>query len=139
MEKPSPEMFLANTGVEEDEAQWFYTEFLSDVENDRRDEVLARVFFPVTVTVSEGVFTAENAETLAPYYDEIFTEGLWEQIMINQYTKERADLFYSDGLIGAAGGHVWMVALEEGLAVMTVQNPEGGSIRPVGGIGISAG
>jgi len=136
--KPSAEEFFQQTGVEEDKAQQFFAEFSSDVENDRREEVLAQISYPVTVTLSEGVFTAEDAEALAPYYEEIFTQGLWEQIMIHRYTLERADLFYNDGLIGAAGGFVWMVALEDGLAVMTVQNPEGGSIRPAGGFGISA-
>ena len=74
---------------------------------------------------------------MLPYYEEIFTEGLWEQIMINRYTQERSDLFASDGLIGAAGGSIWMAALEDGMAVMTIQNPEGGSLRPTGGIRIS--
>lgn len=136
---PSPEDFLRMTGVEETEAQQFYAEFLNDVENDERAEVLERILYPVTVTVPEGVFTAESAEEVLPYYEEIFTEGLWEQIMINQYTKERSDLFATDGLIGAAGGSIWMAALEDGMAVMTIQNPEGGSLRPTGGIGISEG
>lgn len=136
---PSPEDFLRMTGVEETEAQQFYAEFLNDVENDECAEVLERILYPVTVTVPEGVFTAESAEEVLPYYEEIFTEGLWEQIMINQYTKERSDLFATDGLIGAAGGSIWMAALEDGMAVMTIQNPEGGSLRPAGGIGISEG
>lgn len=136
---PSPEEFLQMTGVEESEAQQFFADFLRNVENDSRAEVLERILYPVTVTVPEGIFTAESAEKVLPYYDEIFTEGLREQIMINQYTKERSDLFASDGLIGAAGGHIWLAPLEDGLAVMTVQNPEGGSLRPAGGIGISEG
>lgn len=137
LNQPSPEDFLRMTGVAESEAQQFFADFSEDVENDRREEVLERILYPVTVTVGAGVFTAETPEEVLPYYEELFTDGLREQIRINRYTKERSDLFAADGLIGAAGGHIWMAAPEEGLAVLTVQNPEGGSLRPADGIGIS--
>ena len=45
----------------------------------------------------------------------------------------------NDGLIGAAGGAVWMAPLEDGIRIFTVQNAEGWSIRPVGEPGITAG
>lgn len=133
------DLFLLTTGVREAAAQKFYTEFLSAVENEDRTDVLAKICYPVTVIVPEGSFTAEDQDALLPYYDEIFTEGLWEQINENRYTKEWADLFYNDGMIGGAGGAIWMAVTEEGLSVMTVQNSEGWSIRPAGGNGISVG
>lgn len=135
----SPEEFLFHTGVAEEEVQRFYAEFLKDVENGEHIKVLERILYPVTVTVSKGIFTAERAEEVLQYYDEIFTEGLREQIMINQYTKERSDLFAADGLIGAAGGCIWLAPQEDGLAVMTVQNPEGWSVRPAEESGIFEG
>jgi len=70
-----------------------------------------------------------SADEFLPYYDDIFTDGLWESINQNQYTMERADLITNDGMIGAAGGAVWFAPLEDGLTIFTVQNDEGRSFR----------
>ena len=86
-----------------------------------------------------GYLSVSSPKEFLPYYDEIFTESIQEADSVNRYTEERVDLFIDDGLIGAAGGAIWMAAFEDGLAVITVQNPEGWSIRPPGGNGISAG
>lgn len=136
---PEEDLFLLHTGVREAAAQEFYTKWITFVENGEREQVLELVLYPVTVTVAEGNFTAEKAEDLLPYYDAIFTKGLLEADMVNRYTKEWADLITNDGLIGAAGGAVWMAPLEDGIRIFTVQNAEGWSIRPVGEPGITAG
>jgi len=136
---PEEDLFLLRTGIREAAAQKFYTEWITLVENEEREAVLETIHYPVTVTVAEGSFTAEKAEDFLPYYDEIFTEELLEADMINRYTKEWADLITNDGLIGAAGGAVWMAPLESEIQIFTVQNPEGWSIRPVGIPGITAG
>jgi hypothetical protein len=59
--------------------------------------------------------------------------------MINQYTKEWADLFYNNGMIGSAGGTVCMAATEQGLRILTVRNPEGWVLHPVGESGVGKG
>lgn len=136
---PEEDLFLLRTGVREAAAQKFYTEFIALVENGEQEQVLELILYPVEVTVAEGIFTAESPEDLLPYYDEIFTEGLLEADMVNRYTKEWADLITNDGLIGAAGGAIWMAPLENGIRIFTVQNSEGWSIRPAAGSGITAG
>jgi len=80
-----------------------------------------------------------SADEFLPYYDDIFTDGLWESINQNQYTMERADLITNDGMIGAAGGAIWFAPLEDGLVIFTIQNDEGGSIRQAGPAGVTAG
>jgi len=136
---PEEDLFLLRTGVREAAAQEFYTKWITFVENGEREQVLELVLYPVTVTVAEGSFTAEKAEDLLPYYDAIFTKGLLEADMVNRYTKEWADLITNDGLIGAAGGAVWMAPMEDGIRIFTVQNAEGWSICPVGEPGITVG
>ena len=136
---PEEDLFLLRTGVREAAAQKFYTEWISFVENEEREQVLELILYPLEVTVAEGIFTAERPTDLLPYYDELFTEGLLEADMVNRYTEEWADLITNDGLIGAAGGAIWMAPLEDGIRIFTVQNPEGWSIRPAAGSGITAG
>jgi hypothetical protein len=135
---PEEDLFLLRTGVREAAAQKFYTAFMDLVENEEQEQVLELILYPVEVTVAEGIFTAESPEDLLPYYDEIFTEGLLEADMVNRYTKEWADLITNDGLIGAAGGAIWMAPLGDGIRIFTVQNSEGWSIRPAAGSGITA-
>ena len=139
LRKPSPEEFFQMTGVAEDEAQAYYGTLLQGIENGDRQTVAEQICYPAVVTVRSGTFMVSSPKEFLPYYDEIFTESIQEADSVNRYTEERVDLFIDDGLIGAAGGAIWMAAFEDGLAVITVQNPEGWSIRPPGGNGISAG
>ena len=77
-----------------------------------------------------------TAEEFLPYYDEVITQGLKDVMSENQYTEGRADLFYHDGSVGAAGGAVWFTLVEDGKAeIITLQNPEGVSVRYGGHIG----
>jgi hypothetical protein len=80
----------------------------------------------------------ETAEDFLPYYDEIFTDSLLEQIYLNQYTEDRADLIEKDGMIGGANGAIWFVETEDGFTVVTVQNAEGWSLRYNGPGGVTA-
>ena len=137
--KPSPEEFLRMTGVTEEIAQRCYGTWFADVEKDERAAVAEQLRYPAVVTVEEGTFTVSSPEEFLPYYDSIFTADLLEMDAVNRYTKERVDLFHHNGIIGAAGGAVWMAVTETGIKIMTVQNPEGWSIRPAGEGGISAG
>ena len=145
--KPSEEEFILRTGVEEAEAQVFYADFLSLLENDDRRAVAESIHYPACVTVwntsESGTYLVEvpvaSADEFLPYYDDIFTDGLWESISQNQYTMERADLITNDGMIGAAGGAIWFAPLEDGLAVLTIQNDEGCSIRQNGPACVTAG
>ena len=136
---PGEDLFLRNTGVREAAAQKFYTEFSAHVENRERLAVLDMLNYPAVLTGKEETITVSYPEELLPYYDRLFTESLWEQITVNQYTKEWADLFYNNGMIGAAGGAVWLAATEQGLRVMTVQDSDGWSVHPVGESGIGKG
>ena len=92
------------------------------------------------VYTQEGSVLVENGEDFLPYYEDIFTDSLLEDIHENQYDRERADLIAHDGMIGCAGGAIWFALLEDGrMAVLTVQNPEGKGIRYDGPAGITAG
>ena len=127
------------TGVEEAVVQDFFSEFVRAIEEDRRLAVAELIAWPRTVFTQKGSILVENAEDFLPYYDDIFTETLLEDIHENQYDRERADLVAHDGMIGGAGGDIWFALLEDGrIAVLTVQNPEGNSIRYDGPAGITA-
>lgn len=79
----------------------------------------------------------ETAEDFLPYYDAIFTEGLLDAVHENQYDQERVDLITHDGMIGGASGAIWFALTEDGhIAVLTVQNPEGNSVRYNGPAGV---
>lgn len=126
--------FWTITGLEMWQAQEFYCELIRNIENGDRQAVAEKILYPATVTVREGTGLAEitvrNAEEFLTYYDDIFTESLWwDSIMANQYTKERADLFAHDGMVGAAGGAIWFALAEGGIRVFTVQNSDGYSVR----------
>lgn len=137
--EPEEDLFLRNTGVREAAAQQFYAEFSAYVENGERLEVLDMLNYPAVLTGEGETISVTCPEELLLYYDHLFSESLWEQIMINQYTKEWADLFYNNGMIGAAGGAVWLAPTEKGLCIVTVQNPVGWSLHPVGESGINKG
>ena len=146
--RPSAEDFVLQTGVEEGEAQSFYADFLYLLENGDRRAVAENIRYPACVTVwkssESGKYLAEipvaSAEEFLPYYDEIFTEGLWEDIMTTRYDMQRADMIPHNGMMGAAGGAIWFAALEDGsLAVLTIQNDEGCSIRQNGSSSVTVG
>lgn len=138
-ETMDPAAFYAAAGVEEAEAQAFYCEFVRAIEEGRKEDVAAMIAWPRTVFTQEGSVLVENWEDFLPYYDDVFTEDLLEAIHENQYDHERADLICHDGMIGGAGGDIWFALLEDDrMAVLTVQNPEGNSIRYDGPAGITA-
>ena len=139
LETPSAEDFLLRSGVKETEAQAFYAGFFAAVEQGDRNSVAELLHYPGVVTTADGTFRVESAGEFLPYYDAIFTDGLWDSMSQNQYTMERADLFTNDGLIGAAGGAVWFGALEDGLLILTVQNGEGCSFRQDAPSGVGKG
>ena len=121
------DLFFLQTGMRETDAQKFYAVFMNLIEADAKEAVLEKIHYPVSVTVDDGVFIANNAAELLPYYDDIFTDGLWKRIQEGRLSEGQADLFTNDGLIGAANGAIWFA---EPHGVMTIQNPEGRSIRP---------
>lgn len=131
--------FWTITGMEIWQAQAFYAELIRNIENNERQAVAEKLLYPATVThwqtLEIGTYlvqtTVSSAEEFLLYYDDIFTESLWwDSIMANQYTKERADLFTSNGMVGGAGGAIWFALTEdEGIKVFTVQNSEECSVR----------
>jgi hypothetical protein len=112
-----------------EDAQEFFADFVQAVENDDRKTVVNMIDWPRQVTVSEGTFYIETAEDFLPYYDEIFTESLLDEIHANQYTEDRADLFAEDGFIVLEGGSVWFRTTGDGFAIETVQDLGWWSIR----------
>ena len=137
---PTEEKFFHITGAKESDAQAFFANFIGCVEHGDRLAVAELLHYPATVTwqnaTAEGTYhlqeTIESPEAFLPFYDFIFTEGLWQNyILTNQYDKERADLIPDNGMIGAAGGTIWFMPTSDGMQVVTVQNNEGGSVRMV--------
>ena len=127
-ETSEEDLFFLQTGIQEGEAQEFYAELIALIESDAREAVLEKILYPVSVTVDAGISIANNAAELLPYYDDIFTDGLWESIQAGQHGEGQADLFTNDGLIGASNGAIWFAGTQ---GIMTIQNPEGRSVRPV--------
>ena len=137
LDTPEEDAIYAATGIQESVAQAFYAEFVRAIEEGRKADAAAMIAWPRLVTVPEGAIMVEAAEDFLPYYDDIFTEALLEAIHQNQYTDDRADLFANDGMVGAAGGAIWFALMEDGkIAVLTVQSPEGSSIRDGGPTGV---
>lgn len=136
--KPTDEEFAMIAGLEETEAQAFYAELLREIENNDRSAVADKILYPVSVahwqTSETGTYLVENtvisAEEFLPYYDDIFTESLWESIQITRYNMERADLIPDNGMVGGANGAIWFASTQNhGVKVFTIQNDEGCSIR----------
>lgn len=128
--------FYNATGMQETFAQSFYCAFYKAVEEDRREDVADMIAWPRVLASETGETLIMTAEEFLPYYDDIFTPGLWDAMSQNQYTEDRADLFYHDGSVGGAGGAVWFTLVEDGRAgIITLQNPEGASLRYSGGMG----
>lgn len=126
----------AATGMEDSFAQSFYCGFYKAVEEDRREDVSNMIAWPRVLASEKEEILIMTAEEFLPYYDEVITQGLKDVMSENQYTEGRADLFYHDGSVGAAGGAVWFTLVEDGKAeIITLQNPEGVSVRYGGHIG----
>lgn len=120
----------AVTGMEESFAQAFYCGFYKAVEEDRREDVAGMIAWPRILASEDGETLIMTAEEFLPYYDEVITQGLRNAMSAYQYTEDRADLFASNGSVGAAGGAVWFALAEDGRAeILTIQNPEGVSLR----------
>lgn len=120
----------AVTGMEDSFAQSFYSGFYKAVEEDRREDVADMIAWPRVLTSEDGETLITTAEEFLPYYDQVITQGLRDAMSQNQYTEDRADLFASNGSVGAAGGAVWFALVEDGRAeILTIQNPEGVSLR----------
>ena len=133
---PKEDVIYAATGMEESFAQSFYCGFYKAVEEDRREDVANMIAWPRVLASEKGETLIMTAEEFLPYYDEVITQGLKDAMSANQYTEAMADLFCHDGSIGAAGGAVWFTLVEDGKAeIITLQNPEGVSVRYGGHIG----
>lgn len=126
----------AATGMEDSFAQSFYCGFYKAVEEDRREDVANMIAWPRVLASEKGEILIMTAEEFLPHYDEVIIQGLKDVMSENQYTEDRADLFCHDGSVGAAGGAVWFTLVEDGKAeIITLQNPEGVSVRYGGHIG----
>lgn len=133
---PEEDAIYAATGMEESFAQSFYCGFYKAVKENRREDVANMIAWPRVLASEKGETLIMTAEEFLPYYDEVITQGLKDAMSENQYTEDRADLFYHDGSVGAAGGAVWFTLVEDGKAeIITLQNPEGVSVRYGGHIG----
>jgi len=128
-DQPSAEDFYNATGLALDDAQRFYAEFVGEIEADDRAAVAEKILYPAMVTVNGAEIGVENASQFLGFYDDIFTDELWENIMVTRYDMERADLFWNAGLVGAAGGCIWFAPVEDGIRVFTVQNSTA-AVRP---------
>lgn len=127
---PEEDAIYAVTGMEESFAQSFYCGFYRAVKEDRREDAASMIAWPRVLTSEDGETLITTAEEFLPYYDEVFTQGMRDAMSQNQYTEDRADLFASNGAVGAAGGAVWFALAEDGRAeILTIQNPEGVSLR----------
>lgn len=124
------DVFYNATGMEESFAQTFYCSFYKAVEEDRREDAANMIAWPRILTTEKGETLIMTAEEFLPYYDEVITQDLRDAMAENQYTEDRADLFYHNGAVGAAGGGVWFTLVEDGKAgIITLQNREGASVR----------
>ena len=116
------EEFSLATGMTEVEAQRFFAEFSALLENDDREAVAHLLSYPAVVTVQGEEYHVTSPEELLAFYDDIFTDDLWESIIINQYTRERADLSISDGMVASAGGAITFAALDDTILIVTIEN-----------------
>lgn len=128
--------FYNATGMQESFAQAFYCGFCKAVEEDRREDVANMIAWPRVLASEKGETLIMTAEEFLPHYDEVFTQRLKDAMDQTLYTEDRADLFYHDGSAAGAGGAVWFTLVEDGKAgIITLQNPEGASLRYGGGMG----
>ena len=129
LEVPSAEDFLLATGITEADAQQFFATFSACLENDDREAVVQLLSYPAVVTVQGEKSYVTMPEELLVFYDDIFTADLWESIIINQFTRERADLAIEHGIVVAAGGTITFEKREEGILIVDIVNAGGNSFR----------
>ena len=129
LEVPSAEDFLLATGITEADAQQFFATFSACLENDDREAVVQLLSYPAVVTVQGKKSYVTMPEELLVFYDDIFTADLWESIIINQFTRERADLAIEHGMVVAAGGAITFEKREEGILIVDIVNAGGNSFR----------
>ena len=127
--KPSAEDFLLATGITEADAQKFFAEFFVLLENREREAVARLLSYPAVVTVQGEVNYVTTPEELLIFYDDLFTYDLWESIITNQYTRERADLSVDHGMVISAGGAITFAALGDEILIVTIENALGNSFR----------
>lgn len=130
--KPSADVsdnFYIISGMQESEAQSFYSSFTEYIANGDRQAALDMLYYPTLITVPDGKFTANSSAELLDYYDYIFTPGLLSEMENTRYDMERADLITSNGA-------VWFAKNTDGkIGIITVQNSDGWSIRRGGSSG----
>ena len=119
---PSAEDFLQTTGISEADAQQFFATFFAYLENGDREAVAQLLSYPAVVTVQGETNYVHTPEELLVLYDDIFTADLWESIITNQYTKERADLTIEpNGMLGA-GGAIRFALQENQILIVSIEN-----------------
>lgn len=132
--RPSAEEFAAITGMEEADAQQFFTQFVRLLESGDPESVLAQIAYPVLLITETQPILIESADALLPWYDRLITEGLWEQIRVNQYDKTHFDLAAYPGAAAAAGGTILFSCLDGEFRILSLEPPDGYAISPVAGM-----
>lgn len=126
---PSAEEFLQATGMTEMDAQSFFAEFSALLESGEREAVVRLLRYPAVVTVQGELSCVTTPEEMLAFYDDLFTGDLWESIIINQYTRERADLSADHGGVVAAGGAITFAAQGDDILIVAIENAGGNSFR----------
>ncbi len=125
LKKPSAEAFLQTTGISEADAQQFFATFSAYLENGDREAVAQLLSYPAVVTVQGETNYVHTPEELLVLYDDIFTADLWESIITNQYTRERADLTIEDSRVLGAGGAIHFARREHQILIVSIENALG--------------
>lgn len=122
---PSAEDFLQTTGISEAEAQQFFATFFAHLENGDREAVAQLLSYPAVVTVQGQTHDVHTPAELLAFYDDIFTADLWESIITNQYTKERADLTIENNCVLGAEGAIRFALQENQILIVSIENALG--------------
>lgn len=122
---PSAEDFLQTTGISEADAQQFFATFFAYLENGDREAVAQLLSYPAVVTVQGETNYVHTPEELLVFYDDIFTVDLWESIITNQYTKERADLTIEPNGVLGVGGAIRFALQENQILIVSIENALG--------------
>jgi hypothetical protein len=128
--EPEEDELYIQTGISTRDAQDFYAAFTQVVAAGDRHAVGLYLSWPCVLADGAEEITLQSVEGLEESYDRVFTPGLMEAILENQYDETRADLFARNGLVGAAGGCIWFGLLDGTLQVVSVQAPDGAALRP---------
>jgi hypothetical protein len=128
--EPEEDELYIQTGISTRDAQDFYAAFTQVVAAGDRHAVGLYLSWPCVLADGAEEITLQSAQDLEESYDRVFTPGLMEAILENQYDETRADLFARNGLVGAAGGCIWFGLLDGTLQVVSVQAPDGATLRP---------